>query len=275
MKSNEEKMDKKIAILGCGNIGSAVAFGFTDSEHLKPENLTLTRRKLTGLELFKDIGCKITSNNSDAVKFSDIILCAVTPLQMNGLLSEIKDCLDPEKHIFISAVSGVSIQDIKNEIGDAVKVVRIMPNTAAAICESMTCIAFDKTSEQSKDFVIELMEMLGDVLTLDEELMGAATALGACGVAFFLRSIRAASQGGIEIGFHAQEAIEIAAQTARGAATLVLAAADHPESAIDLVTTPKGATISGLNEMEHQGFSSAFIKGITTSHGKISTLTKK
>jgi pyrroline-5-carboxylate reductase len=105
--------------------------------------------------------------------------------------------------------------------------------------------------------------------------MASATALGACGVAFFLRAIRAASQGGIEIGFHADEAFTIAAQTARGAASLLLDNDSHPESEIDKVTTPKGATIAGLNEMEHQGFSSALIKGITTSTGKIDKLFKK
>jgi len=86
-----------------------------------------------------------------------------------------------------------------------------------------------------------------------------ATALCACGVTFFLRAVRAASQGGIEIGFHSHEALPLAAQTARGAATLLLSFNNHPEMEIDKVTTPEGCTISGLNEMEHQGFSSAMI----------------
>ena len=107
---------------------------------------------------------------------------------------------------------------------------------------------------------------------MTEEKIAAATALGACGIAFFLRAIRAASQGGIEIGFHSDEAFLIAAQTAKGASGLVIESSSHPESEIDNVTTPKGATISGLNEMEHQGFSSAMIKGITTSTNKINKL---
>ena len=95
--------------------------------------------------------------------------------------------------------------------------------------------------------------------------MIAATALGACGIAFFLRAIRAASQGGIEIGFHSQDALAIAAQVAKGAATLLLSMENHPEHEIDRVTTPRGCTIAGLNRMEHEGFSSAMIRGITTS----------
>ena len=105
--------------------------------------------------------------------------------------------------------------------------------------------------------------------------MTAATSLGACGIAFFLRAIRAASQGGIEIGFHSEEALAIAAQTARGAASLLLSRENHPEEEIDKVTTPRGCTISGLNQMEHEGFSSAMIKGIVMSSVQASRLYSK
>ena len=99
-----------------------------------------------------------------------------------------------------------------------------------------------------------------------------ATALCACGIAFFLRAVRAASQGGIEIGFHSDEALLMAAQTAKGAAALLLSNHQHPENEVDKVTTPRGCTISGLNQMEHHGFSSAMIKGIVTSADKAAKL---
>lgn len=102
--------------------------------------------------------------------------------------------------------------------------------------------------------------------------MTPATALCACGIAFFLRAIRAASQGGVQVGFHAGEAIRLAAQTAKGAAELLLAGNAHPEMKIDEVTTPQGITIEGLNEMEHHGFSSAMIRGIVTSAEKATNL---
>jgi len=120
-----------------------------------------------------------------------------------------------------------------------------------------------------------IFESVGTTMIIDEEQMSAATALCACGTAFFLRSIRAASQGGIEIGFHSDDALAMAAQTAKGAAALLLERGLHPEREIDRVTTPRGATISGLNEMEHQGFSSALIRGITTSAHKVEGLYKK
>ena len=110
---------------------------------------------------------------------------------------------------------------------------------------------------------------MGITIKIEEELMDASTALAACGIAFALRFIRAASQGGIEIGFDSASAKIIAAQTVKGAAELLIEGGHHPEDEIDKVTTPMGCTIAGLNEMEHQGFSSSLIKGIITSYTKI------
>ena len=104
---------------------------------------------------------------------------------------------------------------------------------------------------------------------IDEKLMDAATVLGACGTAYAMRYIRANIQGGIEIGFDAATATLIASQTVKGAAQLLLEKGNHPETEIDKVTTPKGCTIVGLNEMERQGFSSSLIKGIGASYDKI------
>ena len=144
-----------------------------------------------------------------------------------------------------------------------------MPNTAISIQESMTCIASNNASKNEKRRVTSLFNNLGEVVLIDEELMAAATVLGACGIAYALRFIRAASQGGIEIGFDADVAQLIAAQTVKGAASLLRSSGKHPEREIDKVTTPQGCTIAGLNEMEHQGFSSALIRGLITSHKKI------
>ncbi len=140
-----------------------------------------------------------------------------------------------------------------------------MPNTAISIGESMTTIASHERFNEAIDRAVEIFNLLGTTVVISENHMTPATALCACGVAFFLRAIRAASQGGIEIGFHAEEALQMAAQTAKGAASLLLKSGSHPEGEIDKVTTPRGCTIGGLNRMEHEGFSSAMIKGIITS----------
>ena len=179
-----------------------------------------------------------------------------------------KKDLNP-KHLFISVVTGITVEELLHHIGKKIAVVRAMPNTAIAIQESMTCICTRNVSDEQVTYVNDLFTQLGRVVTIDEKLMDAATVLGACGIAYALRFIRANIQGGIEIGFDAATATLIASQTVKGAAELLIQTGRHPEQEIDKVTTPKGCTIAGLNEMEHQGFSSSLIKGISASFDKI------
>ncbi len=266
-----EKMTH-LAILGVGNIGSSIASGLGQSDQFSPQHITLTRRKIHLLESFQQQGFLITAQNLEAIKYADVIIITVEPQQLDGVLQEISPELNPEKHIVISVVSGASIKEISEQIGKSVPVVRAMPNTAIAIRESMTCLASHKTHNGAIAIAQSIFNTVGNTLVIDEEQMIGATALGACGIAFFLRAIRAASQGGIEVGFHSAEALTIAAQTAKGAAALLLSMEKHPEYEIDKVTTPRGCTISGLNQMEHEGFSSAMIKGIVTSAEKASKL---
>lgn len=265
---------KNIAILGGGNIGLAIAKGLQNSNLYDAKNIYLTRRRVDGLDEYKNLGFKVSSNNIEAVINSQVIIIAVQPQQLNELLTEISAKLNPEKHIIISVVSGASIKAIKNHLGENIEVVRAMPNTAIAIQESMTCISTDSKNGETLKAAQQIFNQVGKTLLIDEELMIPATALCACGIAFFLRAVRAASQGGIEIGFHSDEALLMAAQTAKGAAALLLSGKAHPESEVDKVTTPRGCTISGLNQMEHNGFSSALIKGIVTSADKAARLYK-
>jgi len=263
-----------ICILGCGNIGSAIAKGLEKSGSFSARNITLTQRKIQLLDNFKQNGFQTTDNNSEAVLKSDIIIIAVGPSQLMSLLDDISSSLK-KNHLIISIVSGVEIKEIQKKVGTKISIIRAMPNTAADLCESMTCLTTSDSFKKGLITAQSLFDQIGKTLIISEDQMASATALGACGVAFFLRAIRAASQGGIEIGFHSDEAFTIAAQTAKGAATLLLNNEVHPEAEIDRVTTPMGATIAGLNEMEHQGFSSAMIKGITTSTEKVTQLFNK
>ncbi len=257
----------KIALLGAGNIAMALAKGLLKAKLYEGKNILLTRKsnKFSEQEVNH---FTVGLSNSDAVKQADVLVLGVLPQQLNGLLDEIKSELDADKHLLVSMVTGVSTQDIINYVGKAVHVVRAMPNTAMAIGQSMTTIASANASDEEKQLVKKMFDQVGTARIISEDLMTSATALNACGIAFFLRAIRAASQGGTEIGFHAHEALEMAAQTALGAAALLRENGNHPEREIDNVTSPSGCTIAGLNEMEHNGFSSAMIKGIKLSMEK-------
>ncbi len=257
-----------IAILGAGNVGQALARGLLAAKRVSAADLALTRRHADKPGGLAGTGLTIGVDNRAAVAAARQVVIAVQPRQLDELLAGLQGALDPARHVLISVVTGVTIEQMRAQLGRELPIVRAMPNTAIAIGQSMTCLAALPEHRAALEDARALFDSVGTTLQIDESMMESATALCACGVAFFLRSIRAASQGGIEIGFHPEEALLMAAQTARGAAGLLMQAGSHPEAEIDRVTTPRGCTIAGLNEMEHRGFSSAMIKGIVTSARK-------
>ncbi|MEO6732007.1 MAG: pyrroline-5-carboxylate reductase [Ferruginibacter sp.] len=261
-------MNKKIAIIGGGNLGAAIAEGLIKSKFCKPSDITVTKRNTATIKHLADSGVSVTSDNAAAVRNSEMVILAVKPFQVSDILNGLKKELT-SKHMMVSVVTGVLIEEIETAIRKKLPVFRAMPNTAIAIQQSMTCISYSNATESQISFVTALFATLGKVTVIDEKLMDAATVLGACGTAYAMRYIRANIQGGIEIGFDSATATLIAAQTVKGAAELLLQKGTHPEQEIDKVTTPKGCTIVGLNEMEHQGFSSSLIKGIAMSYNKI------
>ncbi len=262
---SDTEFSSTITILGGGNLGQAIARGLVNSGAYTPDQIIVTRRNTRFIQSLADEGYRVQSDNKDAVRSARTVVVSVQPQQLVNLLQDIRDELDPERHIIMSTVTAVSVDEYLKQLEKEVPVVRTMPNTAISIGESMTTIASHERFNDAIDHAAEIFNLLGTTVVISENHMTPATALCACGVAFFLRAIRAASQGGIEIGFHAEEALQMAAQTAKGAASLLLKSGSHPEGEIDKVTTPRGCTIGGLNRMEHEGFSSAMIKGIITS----------
>jgi len=261
-------MGKKIAIIGGGNLGTAIAEGLLKSKFSKTADIIITKRNTSTLKSLQEKGIEITDDNNTAVKKSEVIILAVKPFQVADVLNGIKKELSNDK-ILISVVTGVLISEMESIVKKNISYFRAMPNTAIAIQESMTCICSKDADNATIKYVNDLFSTVGKVVTIDEKLMEAATILAACGTAYAMRYIRANIQGGIEIGFDAATASLISAQTVKGAAELLLQKGSHPEQEIDKVTTPKGCTIAGLNEMEHQGFSSSLIRGIVASYKKI------
>ena len=261
-----------ITIIGGGNLGSAIASGLLKSGRFKPSDITVTRTRLEKLEDLKQKGVQVSSNNRQAIINTDMIIVAVKPYKMEEVLKELSEVIQPNQ-IVVSVATGISIARIASMLKKDQSIFRAMPNTAVEIQDSITCYCHHKASEKDIKSVEFVLETIGDCIMINEELMDAATVLGACGIAYVLRFIRAMMQAGIEIGFDSSTAEKIAVQTVSGAASLLKVGGRHPEQEIDKVTTPKGCTISGLNEMEHRGFSSALIKGVLNSFEKINAKT--
>ncbi|MGB3143125.1 MAG: pyrroline-5-carboxylate reductase [Maribacter sp.] len=263
----------KIAIIGAGNLGLSIAKGILNSNGAT--SMYLTKRNTKSIEEFQKSGIvTVTDDNREAVSKSDILIFAVQPGHFAGILESIKDLLN-EKHILISTITGFGIDKIESVVGDDHYIIRSMPNTAISVGKSMTCICSNVKGKKRIDLAKAIFNRMGHSMEIPETQMQAATVICASGVAFWMRLIRATTQGAIQLGFDAQEAQELAMHTCSGAASLLIESGNHPEEEIDRVTTPMGCTITGLNEMEHQGLSSSLIRGIIASFDKITEFKTK
>lgn len=259
---------EKVGIIGCGNLGLSLLKGFR--KQYPDARLYGTRRNLSELTDLEDDKTHFTSNNREVIAACDYLIVALKPYTILSFLEEQRSFIDSKRHTIISVATGITLDEIKTALkSDEISLYRGMPNTAADVRESMTALSGLNDPLNRKERVSELFQAIGEIVWIDEQLMESATILGACGIAYVLRFIRAMIQGGIEVGFDAKTANKIVSQTVKGAAQLLIQNGLHPEEEIDKVTTPKGCTIVGLNEMEHSGFSSALIKGIVTSYQKI------
>lgn len=253
----------KIAIIGCGNLGTSLLDGWL-SAGLKGEDFIITRRNVASLAHYESKGVTVSNDNHKAVEFADMVVFGLKPYNLIKELEVLDAGLSNEK-VLVSLVSSISTVEISSVLTNDLPVVRVMPNTGAAVMESMTCICADVNGKSKLNDVETLFKHNGETIILEESLMDAATVLGASGVAFSLRYIRAMMQAGIQLGFSSEQSKLIASQVVKGASKLILETGHHPEYEIDKVSTPKGCTIEGLNEMEHNGFSSALIKGVVKS----------
>jgi len=263
----------KIAIIGTGNLGKSIAKGLIIDNAIT--TLYLSRRNLGSISEFD--GYKnvfLTTDNKEVVQNSDILILAVQPAHLEKILQEITPFLT-NKHVLISTVTGFGISKIEETVGRETFIIRAMPNTAIAVGKSMTCLCSNEQGKNRIKIAEAIFNRLGHSLTIPENQMQAATVVCASGVAFWMRLIRATTQAAIQLGFDAKEAQELAMFTCEGAANLLIVNGNHPEEEIDKVTTPKGCTIEGLNEMEHKGLSSSLIHGMVASFNKINNIKKE
>jgi pyrroline-5-carboxylate reductase len=262
----------KIAIIGTGNLGLSIAKGILNTNGAT--SMYLTRKNIESLKSYEKYGnVTVTSDNREAVEKSDILIFAVQPGHFKKILEEVKDLLN-DKHVIISTITGYSIARIEETIGADRYIIRSMPNTAISVGKSMTCICSNVLGKKRIELSKAIFNRMGHTMEIPEDQMQAATVICASGIAFWMRLIRATTQGAIQLGFDAKDAQELAMYTCSGAANLLIQSDSHPEKEIDRVTTPKGCTIEGLNEMEHQGLSSSLIRGIVASYDKINQIKK-
>lgn len=254
----------KIAVIGAGAMGGATVEGLIKGQQFKNEDITVSDPSQAVVEKFSGMGVSVTTDNKLAAETADIVCVVVKPWLVERVLKDIKPELDPKKQILVVIAAGVPSASIQEWLGEQCPpLFLVIPNIAIAEMQSMTFIVPSvATQSQHIELVQAIFDEMGSTLITDEQHLAAGTTLASCGIAYAMRYIRAASEGGVELGFKADDAKQIVMQTMKGAVELLQASGMHPEQAIDLVTTPGGVTIKGLNEMEHAGFTSAVIRGL-------------
>ena len=252
-------------------MGGALARGLAQGSIVPTSDIYVSNpstAKLTALkELFPEIN--VTTDNCKAALSADLVVLAVKPWKVCEVLNEIKPHLDYSRQAVASMVGGLSITQLSEWLDRGCGVLPatyiIIPNTAIATMSSMTFLASARATKEQEVLMLDIFNELGEAMFIDEGLMPAATSLASCGIAYALRYIRAAMEGGVELGIRADDAKHIVMQTLRGAVDVLTANNTHPEAEIDRVTTPGGLTIKGLNAMEAAGFTHSVIEGLRAS----------
>lgn len=261
----------KIAIIGAGNMGGAVARGLAQGELVATPDIYVSNPSVAKLHALKEEfpNINITTNNCEAAAAADLVVLAVKPWKVEGVLDEIKPCLDYSRQAVASMVGGLGIAQLSEWLdkgcGALPATYILIPNTAIATKSSMTFIASARSTAEQDQALLDIFNELGEAMLIEESMMPAATSLASCGIAYALRYIRAAMEGGVELGVRADDAKRIVMQTLRGAVDVLAASGAHPEAEIDRVTTPGGLTIKGLNAMEAAGFTHSVIEGLRAS----------
>lgn len=260
----------KIAILGAGNMGGAIARALCSGSLVPSNNIAISDISSAKLEELKSqcAGLNVHTSNADAVADADIVILAVKPWLIETIAKEVRPLLDSKKQTMVSIAAGVDLEALATYFGQGIRIFRVIPNTAIEVLQGVSTIASLHADKSDEELVVKIFSEMGKVYMVPESQLNAYMSLSSCGIAYAFRYIRAAMEGGVEMGIPPAQASQVVLDTLRGAVELLEKTASHPEVEIDKVTTPGGITIKGLNEMEANGFSNAVIKGLKASHIK-------
>ena len=258
----------RISIIGGGNMGGAIAKGLLKSNQIAAKDITISDISEKTLNNFRVISdeWKLTTSNEEAIADSEIIILAVKPWLVEKIAGEIREKADYNNQIIVSIAAGVELKTLQSLFSENAILFRLIPNTAIEVMESVSTVTSINASKEQIEKICSIFEEMGKVFYVEnEKLLNAFMALSSCGIAYAFRYIRAAMEGGVEMGIYPETAKEVIMQTLKGAVKLLEENHSHPETEIDKVTTPGGITIRGLNEMEANGFTNAVIKGLKKS----------
>lgn len=270
------KIRQNLAIIGVGKMGHTLISSLIKNQVVQPEQVFgTTSRKETALKVKEKYPIHIGIDNTKAVSKSQIVILAVKPQMIKGILPQILPELNEEK-LIISIAAAISTGFIEKQLNQSVPVIRAMPNTASLVNEGMTVLCPGQfVKKEHLDLALKIFKSIGEVEIIHrEELMDVVTALSGSGPAYSYMMVESLTEGGVRMGLPRELARKLSAQSILGGAKMVLETGLHPALLKDEVTTPAGVTIDGLMELEDGGFRVALIKAIDRATQKSRQISK-
>ena len=254
-------MSRKLGFIGCGNMGKAIMGGIISAGLVRPEDITASDVFQAGLEKAKEeLGIRITQDNKEVVRNSDIVFFSIKPNVLFAVLDEIKPVCR-EDQLFISHVAGHPISAMEARLPEKAHLIRIMPNTPALVNAGMTGVSLNAyVTEEESRMAMELFDAFGKAEIVPEKLMDVVTGCSGSGPAYVFLFIEAMADAAVLDGMPRTQAYTFAAQTVLGSAKMVLETGRHPGELKDMVCSPGGTTIEAVAELEAAGLRNAVIK---------------
>jgi len=274
IQEGREMEKKRIAVIGGGNMGMALARGILQTNWAQPDRIMIAEPLKEKLEAIRNSakGIKTSHSNVEATTWADVILLSIKPQIMGHVLDEIKPAMKDSK-LVISVAAGISTSTIEKRLGGKVPVVRAMPNIAAVVREAATAICLgSNATEQDRATAKHIFESVGMVVDVDEDLMDAVTGLSGTGPMYVFQILEGLSDAGVKVGLSRDIANSLAVQTLIGSAKLIKETKEHPAKLKDLVTSPGGTAISALHSLEKNGLKALLIDAVEVAAKRSSEL---
>ncbi|MEO1228091.1 MAG: pyrroline-5-carboxylate reductase [Myxococcota bacterium] len=265
---------KRLAVVGCGNLGRALVAGLIESGAMSPDRIAVSnRRSERSRAMAERFQVRAADDNVDCVSGADVVLVAVKPQIVPGVLEELAG--PAQDALVISVAAGVSSGRIESELERNPRVVRAMPNTPAVIKQSATALAPGAhATEEDLNLARSIFEAVGRVVVVDENHLDAVTGLSGSGPAYVFLMIEAFADAGVKVGLSREVALELAVQTIQGSARLLQETQEHPGRLKDQVTSPGGCAIAGLHTLEEGGLRTTLMNAVEAATRRASELGK-
>jgi pyrroline-5-carboxylate reductase len=251
-----------IAMIGSGQMGEALIGGWLAAKTVPPEAIVATDASADRRDLMKRrFGVRTGSDNRDAASKADVVVLAVKPQILDGVMQDLSPALAGK--LVLSIAAGVTLARLARLAPKGVRFVRVMPNTPVLVRDGVSALSFGAgVTEKDQQLARRLFEAVGRAVVVEEKLMDAVTGLSGSGPAYVFLAIEALADGGVKMGLPRAVADLLAAQTVLGAARMVLETGEHPAKLKNGVTSPGGTTIAGLHRLEQGGLRAALIAAV-------------